>query len=89
MKKNNLTKNITILEGLSNKIENSIKELNKIIKNVNENKEELKLKISKIFTQIRNTINQREDELLLEVNNQFKKLYVDGEFINKNKGSFK
>ena len=55
---------MTILEGLSNKIENSIKELNKIIENVNENKEELKLKISKIFTQIRNTINQGEDELL-------------------------
>ena len=64
MKKNNLTKNMTILEGLSNKIENSIKELNKIIENVNENKEELKLKISKIFTQIKNTINQGEDELL-------------------------
>ena len=45
----------------------------------------MKLKISKIFTQIRNTINQREDELLLEVDNKFKKLYVDVEFINKNK----
>ena len=45
----------------------------------------MKLKISKIFTQIRNTINKREDELLYELDNQFTKLYVDDEFINKNK----
>ena len=60
-------------------------ELKKIIDKVNANKQELKLKISKIFTQIRNIINQREDELLLKVDNIFKNRYVDDDFINKNK----
>ena len=36
---------------------------------MNENKENLKLKIQNIFTKIRNTINNREDELLLYFNN--------------------
>ena len=80
-----LAENIKILEELSSKIENSINELKKIIENINDNKEELKLKISKKFTQIRNIINQREDELLLEVDNKFNKLYFDEDFINKNK----
>jgi len=71
------------LEDLSNKVENSINELKKIIEKINENKEELKLKIAKIFTQIRSVINQREDELLLEVDNQYNKLFIDDELIKK------
>ena len=84
-KKNKLAENIKILEDLSAKIENSINELKKTTEKINENKEELKLKISKIFTQIRSAINQREDELLLEVDKQYNKLFIDEEFIKKNK----
>ena len=84
-KKDKLTENIKILEELSINLDNSFNELKNILEKVNKNKEELKLKISKIFTQIRNTINQREDELLLEVDSIFKSIYVDDNFINKNK----
>ena len=59
--------------------------MHKILERINENKEKIKLKISKIFTQIRNVINQREDELLLEIDNKFNNLNLDDEFINKNK----
>ena len=38
------------------------------------NKESVKLKIQKIFTKIRNSINEREDELLLEVDENFENL---------------
>ncbi len=84
-KKGKLGENIKLLEDLSNKVENSFNELKKLIENINEDKEKLKLEISKIFTQIRNIINQREDELLLEVDNKYNNLYFNEDFINKNK----
>ena len=80
-KKNNLKENIKILEGLLNGLENSIKEIKALFEKINENKEELKLKIQKIFTKIRNTLNEREDELLLEVDNQFNELFINEELI--------
>ena len=48
---------------------------------MNENKEELKLKIQKIFTKIRNILNEREDQLLSEVDNKYKELYINEELI--------
>ena len=80
-KKNNLKKNINNLENLLNGLENSIKEIKIIFEKMNKNKEELKLKIQKIFTKIRNTLNEREDELLLEVDNQFNELYINEQLI--------
>ena len=80
-KKNNLKKNINNLENLLNGLENSIKEIKILFDKMNENKEELKLKIQKIFTKIRNTLNEREDELLLEVENQYNELYINENLI--------
>ncbi len=73
-KKNKLKENIKYLEDCSIQIENSINELKKIFEKINETKEELKIKITKIFTQIRNVINEREDKILLEIDEQFDKL---------------
>ena len=50
---------------------------------INESKEELKLKIQKIFTKIRNSLNEREDELLLEVDNQYNDIYCNEEMIKE------
>ena len=47
------------------------------------NKEELKLKIEKTFTKIRSALNNREDELLLEVDKQYKELYWDEKIFEK------
>ena len=50
---------------------------------MNESKEELKTKISKIFTGIRNAINDREDEILSEVDNLYNELFVQEDLIKK------
>ena len=72
-KKNSLQKNINYLKNLFSSLEESIKELKKSLEKLDKNKEELKIQIQKIFTNIRNEINNREDELLNEVDKEFNK----------------
>ena len=74
-KKKKLKQNIEFLENDIKTIEKSIEELKIIFDKVNENKTELKLNIQKIFTKLRNYLNEREDELLSEVDNHFNNLY--------------
>ena len=50
---------------------------------INENKESLKLKIQKIFTKLRNALNDREDELLIEVDKQLDNLFLDENLIKE------
>ena len=80
-KKKLLEENIKILDDFSNSIENSINEIKKIFENVNGSKENLKMKISKIYTKIRDAINEREDELLLELDDIFNKTFFDEDII--------
>ena len=82
-KKNELKKNINYLEDLSNKFTQSINDLKILFEKINENKETLKLRIQKIFTKIRNILNDREDELLLEVDNQFNSVYFKEDIIRE------
>ena len=82
-KKNKLKENIKLLENLSNTLQSSINELKIFYEKINENKEELKLKIQKIFTKIRNTLNEREDELLLDIDNKFNNKYINEEIIKE------
>ena len=82
-KKNKLVENIKYLEELSNNLENLVKELKNLFEMINNNKEKLKLDISKIFTKIRNVINEREDQLLLEVDNKFDNLFFEEEIVNQ------
>ena len=82
-KKNNLEYNIKCLEDLEIKFNESIKKLKEIINKVEEEKEELKVNIQKIFTKIRNTVNDREDELLLEIDNFYNDKYINKDIFNK------
>ena len=82
-KKQNLKNNISILENLSNTLQSSIDELKKIVEKITKNKEEIKTNIQKVFTKIRNAINNREDELLLEVDNQFEKIYFNEDILKE------
>ena len=66
-----------------NTIEESIKKLKIIFEKINENKEDLKLKIQKIFNKIRNKLNEREYEILLEVDNKFNDLYFKEDIIKE------
>ena len=78
-KKNKLNDNIKYLENLSVNLIESINKLEKSFEKINENKEELKIKIQKVFTKIKNEINNREDQLLLEVDNTFDNKYTNEE----------
>ena len=80
---NKLKDNVKFLEELSMNLEKSIKELKDIYEKINENKEEIKLKIQKVFTKIRNTINDREDQLLLDIDKKFNKEFFDEDIIKQ------
>jgi len=82
-KKNILNQNIKTLEEMSNKIEDSINKLKEIFQKINEKKEKIKMDITTIFTKIRNTINEREDELLYEIDNKFDNLFFTEKLINQ------
>ena len=82
-KKNKLKENIKCLEELSNKLDKSINELKLIFEKFNGNKEILKLNVQKIFTKIRNELNNREELLLIEVEEIFDKYYIKEETIKE------
>ena len=82
-KKNQLKVNIKYLEDLSKTFQQSIDKLKNIYENINNNKEELKLNIQKIFTKIRSEINDREDKLLNEVDNAYNNIYFDENLLKK------
>ena len=71
LNKDKLDKNIKSLENLNKNINKKIDELKIMIEKTDKQKEELIVKIQKIFTQIRSAINEREDQLLLYVGKKF------------------
>ena len=81
-KKNKLNENIKYLEDLSQTIEKSINEIKIIIENMNKSKEELKLKIQRIFTQLKKEISDREDELLNKVDIIYTETYFNDDDIS-------
>ena len=82
-KKNKLKENIKFLEDLSDNLQQIINELKAIFQKISENKESLKLKIQNIFSKLSNSLNESEDELLLEVDKQIDNLYVEEKIINE------
>ena len=82
-KKSKLEINIKSLEDLYQNLDNSIKELKAVFDKINEDKEQLKLNIQKIFTKIRTAIDDREDELLKEVDNQYNNLFCKEDIIRE------
>ena len=82
-KRNKLKDNINILEGLSNQIEKSINEIKIIFEEINKSKEDLKLKVQEIFTKIRNILNEKEDQLLLDIDNKYDNKYFKEDLIKE------
>ena len=80
-KMNKLNENIKTLEELSTNLQESIKEIKIIFEKNEKKKEELKLEIQKVFTKIRTAINDREDELLLEIDKDFNELFLNENII--------
>ena len=58
-------------------------ELNKIIEKIDEDKDNLKLKVTKIFTKLRNAINNREDEILADIDKKFNEFIFDEKILKQ------
>ena len=82
-KKNKFNENITNLEKMSINLEKTINELKKLFEKIKEDKEKLKLEIQTIFTNLRNIINEREDELILEIETKFDEEFVQEDIIKE------
>ena len=78
-----LKDNINILENLSQNFENSINNLKILFEKVNENKEKLKLNIQKIFSKLRNALNEKEDKLLLEIDEKYDNIFIKEDIIKE------
>ena len=57
--------------------------MKEIFEKTNKSKEDLKIKVQKIFTDLRNALNEREDNLLLDIDNKYNKLFLDEDFIKQ------
>ena len=82
-KRNKLKENIKCLEELSKSLENSINELKKIIEKKNEEKEKLKLEVQNIFTKIRNALNEKEDDLLIQIDKEYDNLFINDNLVKE------
>ena len=82
-KKKKLKDNIKNLENLSNNIDNIINELKALFEEINKSKDELKLNIQNTFTKIRNALNEREDELISEVDKIYNEKFFNEDIIKE------
>ena len=82
-KKDELIKNLKSLQDLTNDIEESINKLKELHKQINEDKEKIKLNIAKIFTKIRSELNKREDELLSQLDDIYENKFFKEDLIKK------
>ena len=71
------------MENLYKNFLESINESKKIFDELIKDKENIKLKIQTIFTKIRNILNDREDELLLEIDNKYNDLFFNEDIIKE------
>ena len=74
-KKNKLKENIKYLEDLSLNFKQDLDKLKQIYDKINNDKEEIKLNILKIFIKIRNEVNDREDKIMNEIDKLFDNIY--------------
>ena len=70
-KSNKLKDNLKYLEDISNNLNVSAKELKNLFDKFEDKKEEIKQKIQNVFTKMRCALNEREDELLQEIDNKY------------------
>ena len=72
------------MEDLYSFFQQNINQLNEKIKDFEINKEKVKQSIQNLFTKIRSAINDREDQLLLDVDKKFEKFYSEQNMLKKN-----
>jgi hypothetical protein len=69
------------MESIANSLEDWIKKLKIIYDKINENKTQLKIRVQKLFTKLKNMLSNREDELLLEIDKQYEKYFLKEDLI--------
>ena len=77
-KRNKLKENIKILEELNINLNEIMEKIKKLFQKLEKDKEDSKLKVQSIFTIIRNALNEREEELLSEIDNIYNNKYFNG-----------
>ena len=82
-KEKKFKQNYAKLQDISKSLEPTINEFKLLIDEVNKNKEELIKEIQKAFTNLRNALNKREEQLLLEVEEINKEKYFDDDMIKE------
>ena len=82
-KKLNFENNIKTLENISNNMNESVDKIKNYYDKVQEIKENMKSKIMKVITNIRNKLNEREDEILKEIDTTFLKISPDEKLIKE------
>lgn len=82
-KLNDLKKNLNLLEDFSKSLTDSINNLEKLFDKKEKDKETLKVRVQKVFTKIRNELNDREDLLISEIDKQFDNLYFEEKLMRK------
>ena len=76
-----LKDNIKYLEDISVDLNDKIIAIKSSYEKIEKNKEELKVHIQNIFTKLRNALNNREDELLLELDKKYNEFYINEEMV--------
>ena len=79
-KEKKLKTNIKYLEDMSETLQNSIDNLKIVFEKTIKNKEELNIKIKNTFSKIRTALNNKEEEILMEVNNLFNNILCDKKY---------
>ena len=82
-KKKKLKENLKYLKDLSNNLDQTINNIKKLYEKIMKNKEILQNKIQNTFNKLRNNIDEREKELLLEVDKQYNKLFMNEDIVKK------
>ena len=82
-KKKKLKENIKCLEVLQNKFNEDMNKLKEIFEKIEKDKDDLKLKIQNMFTKIRTVINDREDQLLKEIDSLYYNKFFNEDIIKK------
>ena len=76
---------INNLENKNKIFSDILKEMENMIDKITDKKEKVKKTVLKIFTEIRNALNNREDEIYEEIDKRFNGYYYNENIINENK----
>ncbi len=82
-KKKKFEENIKYLNELFGSLEKFNNELKLLFENINKTKEELKLEILNVFTKFRNALNEREEELLSEIDKKYEECYFSENLVKE------